>query len=86
MQRTDAMARNFTDDDRDKNVVTSEGNRIGTINDVNDDRATVKRDKDKSLTDKVKDMLGWDDDDSNEIRNEHVDTVNDNEVRLRDRR
>ena len=80
------MARNFTDDDRDKNVVTSEGNRIGTINDVNDDRATVKRDKDKSLTDKVKDMLGWDDDDSNEIRNEHVDTVNDNEVRLRDRR
>lgn len=80
------MARNFTDDDRDKDVVTSEGNRIGTINDVNDDRATVKRDKDKSLTDKVKDMLGWDDDDSNEIRNEHVDTVNDNEVRLRDRR
>ncbi|QLG26409.1 hypothetical protein HUG10_02130 [Halorarum halophilum] len=80
------MARNFTDDDRDKNVVTSEGNRIGTIDDVNDDRATVKRDRDKSLTDKVKDMLGWDDDDSNEIRNEHVDTVNDDEVRLRDRR
>lgn len=81
------MARNFTDDDRDKNVVTSEGSRIGTIDDVNDDRATVKRDKDKSLTDKVKDMLGWgDDDDSNELRHEHVDTVNDNEVRLRDKR
>lgn len=77
------MARKFTDDDRDKNVVTSEGDRIGTINDVNDDRATVKRDKDRSLTDKVKDMLGWGDDDSNEIRNEHVDSVNDNEVRLR---
>ena len=77
------MARNFRDDDRDKDVVTAEGDRIGTIRDVNDDRATVDRD-DESLTDKVKSMLGWgDDDDSNEIRNEHVDDVGDDEVRLR---
>lgn len=81
------MARNFTDDDRDKHVVTSEGTRIGKIRDVNDDRATVDRsDDDEGLTDKIKDMLGWGDDDSNEIRNEHVDSVNDDEVRLRDRR
>ena len=81
---SDAMARNFTDDDRGKDVVTSDGDRIGTINDVRDDRATVDRDNDRDLTDKVKDMLGWgDDDDANEIRNEHVDSYDDNQVRLR---
>lgn len=80
------MARNFTDDDRNKPVVTSEGDRIGTISDVNDDRATVERDRDKDLTDKVKDMLGWGDDDSNELRSEHVDSYDGDQVRLRDKR
>ncbi|MBV0924119.1 hypothetical protein KTS45_07860 [Halomicroarcula limicola] len=79
------MARNFTDDDRDKDVVTADGNRIGSIRNVDDDRATVDRDDDGGgLTDRIKDMLGWgDDDDSNEVRNEHVDSINDDEVRLR---
>ncbi|WP_435344316.1 hypothetical protein [Haloarchaeobius sp. HRN-SO-5] len=77
------MARNFTDEDRDKNVVTSEGHHVGTIDSVHDDRATVDRDDDEGLTDKVKDMLGWGDDDSNQIRNDHVDTIDDDEVRLR---
>ncbi|MBX0295330.1 hypothetical protein [Haloarcula nitratireducens] len=77
------MARNFTDDDRDKDVVTANGNRIGSIRNVDDDRATVDRDDDGGLTDKIKDMLGWGDDDSNEVRNEHVDSINDDEVRLR---
>ncbi|WP_135305289.1 hypothetical protein [Haloarcula amylovorans] len=79
------MARNFTDDDRDKDVVTADGNRIGTVRNVDNDRATVDRDHDDDdgLTDKIKDMLGWGDDDSNEVRNEHVDSINDDEVRLR---
>lgn len=77
------MARNFTDDDRNKDVVTSEGDRIGTVDRVNDDRATIDRDSNADLTDKVKDLLGWDSDDSNEIRSDHVDSYDDDQIRLR---
>lgn len=76
------MAR-FKDDDVGRDVVTSEGTRVGTVNRVDDGRATVDRD-DESLTDKIKDMLGWDDDDSNEIRDEHVDRREDDRVYLRE--
>lgn len=76
------MAR-FTDDDRGRDVVTSDGTRVGTINQVNDDRATVDRNEGESLTDKIKGMLGWDDDDANEIRDEHVDRREDDRVYLR---
>ncbi|MDS0298183.1 hypothetical protein NDI76_05470 [Halogeometricum sp. S1BR25-6] len=81
------MARtNFTDDDRNKDVVTADGTRVGTVHDVNDGRATVDRDNDSDgLTDKLKDMLGWDDDDSNELRDEHVDSYDDDRIRLRRR-
>lgn len=82
------MTHQFTDDDRGKDVVTSEGDRIGTVDRVDDDRATVNRneDDDDSLTDEIKDMLGWgDDDDSNEIRDEHVDRSDDDQIRLRQR-
>lgn len=77
------MARDFTDDDRDKSVVTREGDRIGTVRDVNEGRATVERDDDQDLTDKVKDMLGWGDDESNELRSDHVESYDDDEIRLR---
>lgn len=81
------MARDFTDDDREKRVTTADGTQLGTIGDVHGDRATVDRDTDnddQDLTDKVKDFLGWgDDDDSNEIRSDHVDSYDDDEVRLR---
>ena len=78
------MGHQFTDDDRGKDVVTSEGDRIGTINDIDENRATVDRhDDSEGLTDKVKDMLGWDDDDSNEIRDEHVDQAHDDRIQLR---
>lgn len=63
--------------------MTSDGTRVGTINQVNDDRATVDRNEGESLTDKIKDMLGWDDDDANEIRDEHVDRREDDRVYLR---
>ena len=78
------MADRFTDDDRGKDVVTSEGTSIGTVNEINDDRATVKRREDQDLTDKVKDMLGWGDDDSNELRSEHVESRDDDKIRLRE--
>lgn len=79
-----AMARDFTDDDRGKPVVDHEGTRLGSITDVRDGRGHVETDDDSSLTDKLKSALGWDDtDDSHELQNDHVDSVDDNEVRLR---
>lgn len=77
------MARDFRDEDRDKSVVTAEGDRIGTVHDVRDGRATVNRDNDEGLTDKIKDWLSWDDNDSNELRGEHVDSYENDEIRLR---
>ena len=82
------MARPFSDEDRRKPVVTSEGHTIGTIRDVEQDRATVDRTDDHdSLTDKIKDMLGWNDsDESHELRRDHVDRYEDDRVYLRSRR
>ncbi|WP_224269580.1 hypothetical protein [Haloprofundus salinisoli] len=77
------MVRDFTDDDRNKRVVTAEGTEVGTIHEVNGDRATVDRDDNASLTDKVKDLLGWGDDNSNELRTEHIDSYDEGRVRLR---
>ena len=82
------MARDFTDDDRDKPVFTSQGDRIGTVSGVNDGNARVRHDEndDDSLTDKVKDMLGWDDDsDEHDLRSDDVDRYDDDGVYLRDR-
>lgn len=79
------MDREFTNDDRDKEVLTSDGYRVGTVRDVDGDRATVDRDENEDLTDKVKEMLGWDED-SNELHREHVGTVEDERILLRDQR
>jgi hypothetical protein len=79
------MRRRLTDDDRDKEVVTYEGQRIGTIWRVHDGRATVRRaeDDDGGLSEKVLEFLGWsDDDDDDEIRDEHVDRVENGRVHL----
>ena len=79
------MARDLTDDDRNKDVVTSDGTRIGTVSDVRDGVASVTPDTGSGgLTDTIKSMLGWDDSDEDQtLRNDDVDSVNDNEVRLR---
>lgn len=81
------MERDFRDDDREKRVVTHEGDTVGTVRDVEADRATVDRDDDESLTDEIKDMLGWgDDDDAHELRRDHVDREDDDTLYLRQRR
>lgn len=81
------MADNFTDEHRDRPVVTAEGDRLGTVSEVSEDRATIEStDEDRgNLTDNVRDMLEWGDDESGEreIRNEDVDTYGDDEIRLR---
>lgn len=82
------MARAFTEEDREKRVVTSEGRTVGTVRDVDEDRATIDRsDDDESLTEEIKDMLGWsDDDESHELRREDVDRYEENRLYLRPRR
>ena len=77
------MAREFTDDDRDKEVLTAEGDRIGTISDVDGDRATVTRDEGADLPEKVREMLGWDDPAANELRGEHVEEGTMDDLRLK---
>ncbi len=82
------MDRPFRDDDRQRRVVTNEGHNVGTVREVDEDRATVDRTDDHdSLTDEIKEMLGWDDDDeSHELRREHVDRHEDDELYLQQRR
>lgn len=82
------MARQFSEEDREKSVVTSEGRTVGTVRDVEPDRATVDRtDDDESLTEEIKDMLGWnDDDETHELRSEDVDRHEENRLYLRPRR
>jgi hypothetical protein len=78
------MPRDFTDDDRGKRITAADGTWIGTVDEVYDGRATVERNEDADLTDKVKKMLGWDDDENeNEIRSEDVDSYDDDEIRMR---
>lgn len=77
-----AVAR-FNDDDVGRDVVTSEGTRVGTVNRVDEGRARVDRGDDESLTDKIKNMLGWENDDDDEIRDEHVDRREDDRIYLR---
>jgi hypothetical protein len=76
------MDRTFRDDDREKRVVTSDGATIGSVRDVDGDRATVERtNDDDSLTDEITDLLGWDDDDeTHELRRDHVDRVDEGRV------
>lgn len=82
------MDRDFNDEDRQKRVVTSDGQRIGRVRDVENDRATVEHsDDDESLTDEIKEMLGWSDDDNeHELQRDHVDRYDDEEIHLRPRR
>lgn len=83
------MDRQFSDDDRQKRVVTADGQRIGRVRDVDEDRATVEHsDDDDRLTGEIKEMLGWsdDDDDTHELRRDQVDRYDDDEIHLSGRR
>ena len=79
------MARDFTDDDRGSTVFDNDGNRVGSITDVQSGNAHVDTtDSDSGILDSIKDALGWDDnDDTHELRSDDVDSYNDNDVHLR---
>lgn len=81
-----AMARtNITDDDEGKAVVNSTGEEIGMVDEVRGGTAYVN--PDPGIADKISSTLGWgdaSDDESYELQSTRVDTVTDDEIRLKD--
>jgi len=79
------MGYRFTDDDDGKRLVSPAGAHLGTVNYVDEEeRATVDRDHDADLTETMREILGWEDDDANEIRGEHVDRAEEDRLLLRE--
>ncbi len=79
------MERNHvTDDDQGKAVVDSSGQDIGMITEVKSGTAYVNADP--SLTDSIRSKLGWGDvdDDDYALEENRIDSVTDDEVRLKD--
>ena len=79
------MVEPFTDEDRGKQVVTAEGNRVGTISQVNDGRATVESTEEdqQNITDHIINMLDWDESrDPQELEGTQIDRNDDDEVVL----
>lgn len=81
------MAHEFSDEDRGRPVRTDDGERIGTVSDVTDGRASVEGDE--GHTDAIKSKLGWDDDDeggndrSYDLDDAAIDRVDDDGVWIR---
>lgn len=79
------MVRNHvTDDDEGKAVIDSSGRKIGMITEVKSGTAYVNADP--GLTDSVRSKLGWGkaDEDDYVLKGDRIDTVTDDEVRLKD--
>ncbi|WP_408957780.1 PRC-barrel domain containing protein [Natrinema sp. 74] len=77
------MCVNFTDDDEGKRVVNANSEEIGIVRDVS--AGAVHVDPDPSMTDTIKSKLGWGDSDDETYRldEDDVESVSDDEVRLR---
>lgn len=74
----------LTDDDAGKSVVDANGDKVGIISEVRGGTAYV--DPDPGITDRVRSMLDWGeaDQDTYPLREESIDTVTGDEVRLRE--
>jgi sporulation protein YlmC with PRC-barrel domain len=77
------MSHGFTDDDRGKDVHTTDGVYVGEIYEIKEEYATVDRQDGTELTQKVMDMLGLDGDDDARIDGDDVDTATEDTVHLR---
>ena len=77
------MAESFTDDDEGKTVVDSDGNQIGRVTEVRGNTAHV--DPDPNVADTIMSKLGWgeSDEDTYALQGDHVDSITDDQVRLR---
>ena len=80
-----AMERNLiTDDDQGKTVVDSSGEKLGMVTEVRSGKAYV--DADPGLTDSIRSKLGWSDADDSDyaLEENRIDSVTDDEIRLKD--
>lgn len=86
MQQRYAMARtNLTDEDEGKAVVNAAGDKIGMVHQIEGDSAHVN--PDPGITDKISSKLGWGDadtDETYELQSTRIDTITDDEIRLKD--
>jgi len=80
------MSTTLSDDAVGKDVIDASGEQIGVVSAV--EYGTAHVDPDPGLTDKFKAKLGWDDSSGEDypIQEEAVETVTDDEIRLRYRR
>lgn len=72
----------ISEDDQGKPVVDANGEKIGVVSEVRNDRAYV--DADPGLTDSVKSKLGWSDADEDDyvLAESEIGTITDDEIRL----
>lgn len=79
------MERNHvTDDDQGKAVVDSTGREIGMVTEVKSGTAYVNADP--GITDSIRSKLGWSDADEDDyaLEENRIDTVTDDEIRLKE--
>lgn len=76
--------KNVSDDDEGKAVVDSSGRKIGMVTEVKSGTAYVN--PDPGLTDSIRSKLGWGDagEDDYALEEDRIDTVTDDEIRLKD--
>ncbi len=82
---TVAMARkHITEEDEGKKVIDSGGDEIGMVTEVKSGTAYVNADP--SLADTIRSKLGWNEADQEDypLDESSIDTVTDDEIRLRD--
>ena len=77
------MRTEITDDDEGKHVVDAHGETVGIVTAV--EHGTAHVDPDPGITDRIKTTLGWEerDEDTYPLQEEAIDTVTDDEIRLR---
>lgn len=75
---------NITDDDEGKQVVSSTGEKIGIVTQVESGTAHV--DPDPGLADTIRSKLGWGDADQDDyvLEERRIHTITDDEIRLED--
>lgn len=78
------MVRDFTSDDKGKEVMTADGDMVGTIDRASGSSAHVRPDEELSRS--IRRRLGWTEEGSETYRLEKskVDRITDDEVRLKD--
>lgn len=75
--------RNITDDDEGKQVVNAAGEKIGMVTGVKAGTAYVN--PDPGIADSIRSKLGWGDVDKDDfaLQEDRIDTITDDEIRLK---